>query len=59
MNIQILLYSLCSSAGMYVICYFWFWPGHHKWILGKKQQSNKAQSNEEMEQQNMEQQRKA
>jgi hypothetical protein len=36
MSTQILLYSLCSSAGMYVICYFWLWPVHHKWILDEK-----------------------
>ncbi len=34
MSTQIRLYS--SSAGMYVICYFWLWPVHHNWILNKK-----------------------
>ncbi len=36
MTTQILLYSSCSWAGMYVICYFWLWPVHHKWILDRK-----------------------
>jgi hypothetical protein len=25
-----------DRLGMYVICYFWPWPVHHKWILDKK-----------------------
>ncbi len=36
MSTQILLYSSHLSAGMYVICYFWLWPVHHKWILDRK-----------------------
>jgi hypothetical protein len=36
MSTQILLYNSRSLAGMYVICYFWLWPVHHKWILDKK-----------------------
>jgi hypothetical protein len=35
MSSQVLLYSSCSSAGMYVICYFWLWLVHHKWILDR------------------------
>ncbi len=36
MSTRILLYSSCSSAYMYIICYFWFWHVRHKWIRDKK-----------------------